>query len=44
MRGSDRGITEPETPTLGTTATVDGQRTADPTGEITIVDVVGSPA
>ena len=33
-------ITEPETPTLGTTATVDGQHTADPTGEITIVDVV----
>ena len=34
-------ITEPEKPTLGTTATVDGQHTADPTGEITIVDVVG---
>ena len=33
-------ITEPEKPTLGTTATVDGQHTADPTGEITIVDVV----
>ena len=33
-------ITEPETPTLGTTATEDGQHTADPTGEITIVDVV----
>ena len=33
-------ITEPETPTLGTTATVDGQHTADPTGEITIVDEV----
>ena len=33
-------ITEPEKPTLGTTATVDGQHTANPTGEITIVDVV----
>ena len=33
-------ITEPEKPTLGTTATVDGQHTADPTGEITIMDVV----
>ena len=33
-------ITKPEKPTLGTTATVDGQHTADPTGEITIVDVV----
>ena len=33
-------ITEPEKPTLGTTATVDGQHTADPTGKITIVDVV----
>ena len=33
-------ITEPEKPTLGTTATVDGQHNADPTGEITIVDVV----
>ena len=33
-------ITEPEKPTLGTTATVDGQHAADPTGEITIVDVV----
>ena len=33
-------ITEPEKPTLGTTATVDGQHTADPSGEITIVDVV----
>lgn len=33
-------ITEPEQPTLGTTATVDGQHTADPTGEIAIVDVV----
>ena len=33
-------ITEPENPTLGTTATVDGQHTAEPTGEITIVDVV----
>ena len=27
-------------PHIGTTATVDGQHTADPTGEITIVDVV----
>ena len=34
-------ITEPEKPTLGTTATVNGHHTADPTGEITIVDVVG---
>ena len=33
-------ITEPDKPTLGTTATVDGQHTVDPTGEITIVDVV----
>ena len=33
-------ISQPEKPTLGTTATVDGQHTADPTGEITIVDVV----
>ena len=33
-------ITEPEKPILGTTATVDGSHTADPTGEITIVDVV----
>ena len=33
-------ITEPDKPTLGTTATVDGQHTAEPTGEITIVDVV----
>ena len=29
-----------ESPKIGTTATVDGQHTADPTGEITIVDVV----
>lgn len=29
-----------ETPEIGTTATVDGQHTADPSGEITIVDVV----
>lgn len=33
-------ITEPEKPTLGTSATVDGSHIADPTGEITIVDVV----
>ena len=33
-------ITEPEQPTLGTTATVDGSHITDPTGEITIVDVV----
>ena len=33
-------ITEPDKPPLATTATVDGQHTADPTGEITIVDVV----
>ena len=29
-----------EKPKIGTTATVDGQHTAEPTGEITIVDVV----
>ena len=29
-----------EQPSIGTTATVDGQHTAEPTGEITIVDVV----
>ena len=34
-------ITEPEKPTLGTTATVDGSHITDPTGEISIVDVVG---
>lgn len=33
-------ITEPDKPTLGTTATVEGQHTADPIGEITIVDAV----
>ncbi len=33
-------ITEPEKPTLGTTATVDGQHTASPSGQVTIVDVV----
>ena len=33
-------ITEPEKPTMGTTATVDGQHTAEPNGVITIVDVV----
>ena len=33
-------ITEPEKPTLGTTATVDGQHIAYPVGKITIVDVV----
>ena len=33
-------IIEPEKPTLGTTATVDGQHTADPSGEVIIVDVV----
>ena len=33
-------VTFVETPEIGTTATVDGQHTADPTGEITIVDVV----
>ena len=33
-------VTFVETPKIGTTATVDGQHTADPTGEITIVDVV----
>ena len=33
-------VTFIEKPTLGTTATVDGQHTAEPTGEITIVDVV----
>ena len=33
-------VTFTETPKIGTTATVDGQHTADPTGEIAIVDVV----
>ena len=33
-------VTFTETPQIGTTATVDGQHTAEPTGEITIVDVV----
>ena len=33
-------VTFTETPKIGTTATVDGQHTASPTGEITIVDVV----
>ena len=33
-------VTFVETPEIGTTATVDGQHTADPIGEITIVDVV----
>ena len=33
-------ITFTELPRIGTTATVDGSHTADPTGEITIVDVV----
>ena len=33
-------VTFVETPEIGTTATVNGQHTADPTGEITIVDVV----
>ena len=38
----DKGqtITFTELPRIGTTATVDGQHTAEPTGEITIVDVV----
>lgn len=33
-------VTFVETPKIGTTATVDGQHTADPTEKITIVDVV----
>ena len=33
-------VTFVEEPKIGTTATVDGQHTAEPTGEITIVDVV----
>ena len=33
-------VTFVETPKIGTTATVDGQHTADPIGEITIVDAV----
>ena len=33
-------VTFTETPKIGTTATVDGQHTASPTGEITIVDGV----
>ena len=38
----DKGqtVTFVETPEISTTATVDGQHTADPSGEITIVDVV----
>ena len=38
MRG--RTVNFVEKPKIGTTATVDGQHTAEPTGEITIVDVV----
>ncbi len=33
-------VTFTETPKIGTTATVDGQHTAAPSGEVTIVDVV----
>ena len=33
-------VTFVEEPKIGTTATVDGQHTAEPTGEIAIVDVV----
>ena len=33
-------VTFTENPQIGTTATVDGQHTVDPTGEITIVDLV----
>ena len=40
MEDEGQTITFTELPRIGTTATVDGQHTADPTGEITIVDVV----
>lgn len=40
MEDEGQTITFTEQPRIGTTATVDGQHTADPTGEITIVDVV----
>ena len=39
-RTKARPWTFTETPQIGTTATVNGQHTADPSGEITIVDVV----
>lgn len=40
MEDEGQTITFTEQPRIGTTATVDGQHTAEPTGEITIVDVV----
>ena len=40
LEDAGQTITFTELPRIGTTATVDGQHTADPTGEITIVDVV----
>ncbi len=40
MEDEGQTITFTEQPRIGTTATVDGQHTADPVGEITIADVV----
>ena len=40
IEDENQTVTFEEGPHIGTTATVDGQHTADPTGEITIVDVV----
>ncbi len=40
LEDAGQTITFTELPRIGTTATVDGQHTADPSGEITIVDVV----
>ena len=40
MEDEGQTITFTEQPRIGTTATVDGQHTAEPTSEITIVDVV----
>ena len=41
MEDEGQTITFTEQPRIGTTATVDGQHTAEPTGEITIVDCGG---
>lgn len=40
IEDENQTVTFVEEPKIGTTATVDGQHTVDPTGEITIVDVV----
>ena len=40
IEDENQTVTFEDGPHIGTTATVDGQHTADPTGEITIVDVV----